>query len=276
MIGTIGLARRIEAAEVRLSLAMADAARTVEGASVFTVERAGGAAVFCGPASPMTKAIGFGLAAPIADEDIDAVEKAFAASGMQPGWEVSTLADLASIRRLESRGYRLQRIEAVLGCDLVRKHPVPVSDSGDMTVTRGPDDHWERIAVEAFTEAETVEGRDAPAEHYDTSVLEQTMAQLRALESVRRYVAWVDGVPASAGTARVDGGIFQLCGAGTLAAFRRRGLQTLLLSARLREAIQDGCDLAVVTVEPGSRSQANVQRHGFVPLYSRLVFALDA
>lgn len=34
-----------------------------------------------------------------------------------------------------------------------------------------------------------------------------------------------------------------------------------------------GGDLAVVT-EPGARSQANCQRHGFVPLYARLVLGL--
>lgn len=33
------------------------------------------------------------------------------------------------------------------------------------------------------------------------------------------------------------------------------------------------CQLAVVTVEPGSRSQANGRRRGFVPLYRRLVLA---
>jgi len=48
-----------------------------------------------------------------------------------------------------------------------------------------------------------------------------------------------------------------------------------LLSARLAEARAENCDLTVVTVEPGSRSQANVQRRGFTPLYSRLVMARE-
>jgi ribosomal protein S18 acetylase RimI-like enzyme len=43
--------------------------------------------------------------------------------------------------------------------------------------------------------------------------------------------------------------------AGTAPAFRRRGVQSALL--------------ALVTVQPGSRSQRNVQRRGFDLLYTR-------
>ena len=42
------------------------------------------------------------------------------------------------------------------------------------------------------------------------------------------------------------------------------------------DARTEACDLAVVTVEPGSPSQANVQRRVFSPLYSRLVLAREA
>jgi len=62
-----------------------------------------------------------------------------------------------------------------------------------------------------------------------------------------------------------------LCGAGTVPASRRRGVQSALLSARLAEARAKGCDLAVVTTQPGSKSQENVQRAGFELLYSRAV-----
>jgi hypothetical protein len=38
------------------------------------------------------------------------------------------------------------------------------------------------------------------------------------------------------------------------------GVQTALLSARLADAAAAGCDIAVVTTQPGSKSQQNVQR----------------
>jgi hypothetical protein len=45
-------------------------------------------------------------------------------------------------------------------------------------------------------------------------------------------------------------------------------VQAALLSARLADAAA-GCDIAVVTTLPGSRSQQNVQRQGFDLLYTR-------
>jgi len=57
--------------------------------------------------------------------------------------------------------------------------------------------------------------------------------------------------------------------AGTAPQFRRRGVQTALLGARVADATSAGCELALVTVQPGSRSQRNVQRRGFDLLYTR-------
>ncbi len=79
---------------------------------------------------------------------------------------------------------------------------------------------------------------------------------------------------------RVADGLAQLTGAATRPAHRRRGVQSALLAARLREAAEWGCDLAVVTVLPGSKSQQNAQRRGFELLYTRAIFrrenAVDA
>jgi hypothetical protein len=46
-------------------------------------------------------------------------------------------------------------------------------------------------------------------------------------------------------------------------------VQAALVSARLADAAAVGCDLAVVTTLPGSKSQQNVQRQGFDLLYAR-------
>jgi GNAT superfamily N-acetyltransferase len=273
MIGSVALARRIEAAETRLSLAMAASSRRAGVAEAFGLTVAGGAAVYCGPGSPMTKVIGLAMEAPLTDADIDAIERAFDATGERQGIEMATLADLDAVRRLEARDYRLQRIELVLGAELHGLISDPQPEA--IEVTRGPDADWARIAVEGFAAAETVEGRETPAESYDRSALEHVVGQFAGVSDVRRYVAHIDGVAAGSASARIDAGLYQLCGAATLPAYRRRGIQTALLTARLAEARAEGCDLAVVSVEPGSRSQANVHRHGFVPLYSRLVMARD-
>jgi hypothetical protein len=48
-------------------------------------------------------------------------------------------------------------------------------------------------------------------------------------------------------------------------------VQTALLSARLADAVAAGCDVAVITTQPGSKSQQNAQRRGFDLLYTRAV-----
>jgi len=48
-------------------------------------------------------------------------------------------------------------------------------------------------------------------------------------------------------------------------------VQSALVTARLRDATDVGCDVAVVTTAPGSTSQKNVQRNGFHLLYTRAI-----
>ena len=52
---------------------------------------------------------------------------------------------------------------------------------------------------------------------------------------------------------------------------RRPGIQSALLSYRLADAAAAGCDVAVITTQPGSRSHQNAQRRGFDLLYTRAV-----
>jgi GNAT superfamily N-acetyltransferase len=89
--------------------------------------------------------------------------------------------------------------------------------------------------------------------------------------SAIRYAALRGGIIAGGASFRPAEGIAQFTGAATAPAHRRRGIQTALLSARLADAAAAGCDIAVVTTQPGSRSQQNVQRQGFDLLYTRAV-----
>ena len=89
------------------------------------------------------------------------------------------------------------------------------------------------------------------------------------------YVALRDGVIAGGASMRITDGAAQLTGAATAPEHRRRGVQTALLAARLADAADAGCDIAVVTTAPGSKSQQNVQRQGFHLLYTRAVIVLD-
>ena len=62
-----------------------------------------------------------------------------------------------------------------------------------------------------------------------------------------------------------------LFGASVLPAFRRRGIQQALISARLQTALSLGADLASITSHPGIPTERNAARLGFQLAYVRAV-----
>jgi GNAT superfamily N-acetyltransferase len=107
-------------------------------------------------------------------------------------------------------------------------------------------------------------------------VLERVIRDFASANGVERYLARLDGRAVGGGSMRLFEGIAQLCGAATLPDARRRGVQSALLARRLADAGRSGCTLAVMTTQPGSKSQQNAQRQGFELLYSRNVLAREA
>jgi hypothetical protein len=55
----------------------------------------------------------------------------------------------------------------------------------------------------------------------------------------------------------------------------RRGVQSALLATRLADATSARCEIAVITVQPGSTSQENAQRSGFALLYTRAILVKE-
>ena len=101
------------------------------------------------------------------------------------------------------------------------------------------------------------------------------MGDMAEAEGFVRYLATCAGEAAGGASQRLFEGVAQLCGAAILPRHRRRGVQTALLAVRLFVAGRAGCDIAVVTTQPGSKSQENVQRRGFELLYTRAILVRE-
>jgi ribosomal protein S18 acetylase RimI-like enzyme len=269
VFAALDLAARIELAEAALT---AGVVRAVPEPGARVLEVAGGVAAFARPGSPMNKVIGLGFDGPLLEADADAILDLFRTGGEAARAEVSTLVDPAVFAAFAGRGFRLQAFEHVLGLRVDPETAAPPN----IGIARADDDAaeavWGRVAVEGFA---VPDGTGATEEELPRAALEQVMADFTRAPGLERYVALLDGRPAGAASCRFDRGIAQLCGATTLAPFRRRGVQRALLAARLADAARRGCDLAVVTTAPGSQSQANVQRQGFELLYARAVLVAD-
>ncbi len=269
------LAGRLERAEASLVMEFARAVQRRTPADVHISQLGGGAAVLAGTGSPFNKMAGLGFA-PLDETVLSEAEREFAARGVPLRAEVSTLADPGIFARLASRGYVLSGFENVLGLDLRDPerlpHPAP-----SVAVRRVGDDEtqaWISVVVTGFLHPDAFDG-PPPTESFDRGPLEAVFNDTQSVAGMTKYFATLDGVVAGGASMRVADGVAQLSGASTLPDHRRRGVQTALLAVRLREAA-GSCDVAVVTTEPGSKSQENVQRQGFELLYARAVMVKAA
>jgi ribosomal protein S18 acetylase RimI-like enzyme len=271
MFATPALAARIDRAEARLCAEFAQAAdRARPGSGVVIRPLAGGLAVYAGPGVPMNKIIGLGLGEALEESALEHVESEWSARDEAVRVELSTLDDGAIARLLTTRGYRLLGFENVLGRALGAADVGVPAVSGLRIHQLTPDDLelWMEVTVDGFSHAD--EG-PLPTEEPPHEALEAIFRDMVSISGFRRYLATINSVAVAAASMRVDGSLAQLTGAATLPDFRRRGLQTALTLHRLADARAAGCDLAVVTTAPGSKSQENAQRRGFELLYARAI-----
>jgi GNAT superfamily N-acetyltransferase len=274
MFADIDIARRIERAEASLSSDFADATRQSKPEGVFTRELGGGVAVFTGVDSPITKVIGVGFGELPGDEELDSLERAFFQRGSPVRAEVATLANPAFCARLTRRGYILCGFENVLGRAITEEDGAGLERSVIDVVEAASTAEWNDVVITAFENPDTGV-ISAPAESFPREELERILDDTASSRGFKRYLARVRGDAAGGASLRLFDGIAQLCGAATLPRFRRQGVQTALLETRLRDAQLAGCEIAVITTQPGTKSQQNAQRRGFQLLYARAILVKD-
>jgi GNAT superfamily N-acetyltransferase len=261
------LAQRIERAETRLIVDTNRAAQARAGSDGFVIPLAGGMAGFAEPDSPFNKVVGLGFEGVPGTDELEIVEKAFAARGAPTQVELVHLAESSIGELLSDRGYRLESFENVLGFALDRD-PELVTPSGIQVRLSGAEelDAWIEVVTDGTVHPDT---QGLPwHDEFPREAIENAERDFAAAGGTR-YVALRDGVFAGGADFRITDGIAQLAGAATAPVHRRHGVQTALLAARLTDAYAAGCDIAVITTQPGSKSQQNAQGRGFDLLYTR-------
>jgi hypothetical protein len=271
MFADVTLAARIDKAESRLTSGAAEAIRDAGlQKRVLVLPIAGGQAVYAGPSAPMTKLIGLGFDGPVDLSVLSEVEREWRDRAEPVRVEISNLADPTVSEALTERGYRLRGFENVLGRLLKTLEPVEPKPELKVEIAQEADTKtWMNIAVTSFSELDGT--GSGPDDSVSREELKRLLTEFMVVPGFVRYLGRIDGQPVGEASMRLDQGLAQLCGAGTLPEFRGRGMQKALLARRLFDAKAAGCDLAVVTTAPGSRSQANVMQRGFALLYTRAV-----
>lgn len=230
----------------------------------------GGLAVYVAPSSPVNKVIGLGFDGPLDVASLEAVERLWRERNEPVRIEMSILAHPSVGSLLTRRGYRLHGFENVLGRRLDDLPAfVPAPDITVETLREEDEQTWVEIAVDAFMD---LDGTGSVADDsLPRDVLRRAIQDFAGGPGFARYLARVKGTPVGEAAMRIEGSLAQVAGAGTLPPYRGRGVQKALLHRRLIDARDRGCEIAVVTTAPGTRSQENVMRRGFVLLYTRAI-----
>lgn len=236
--------------------------------------------MYAGAANPLTRCAALGWDGPVSPADLDRAEAFFRRRGVPARVDVCPLADPSLPQLLHRRGYGIQGFRHVFirscggppdplpaGAGTgpgTAAHPaaspgpglVPASPLTVYAVGADEYDTWAAAVSSGFT------GRD---DADPDEISENTPF----CPGTSCYLARVDGEPAGGGALSVAGGLAALFSASTRPRFRRRGVQTALLAARLAAAAA-GCDVATVQANPGSDSHRNIQRAGFQIAYTKM------
>lgn len=264
------LARRLESCEEMPQIYYARVfQKTRPEVGAAEAEVCGGHMSFCGLGSPIGRAVGVGLDQPFREEDLDQIEAFYRAHRAPAQVDLCPMHDPAVFEMCKGRGYAIAELNNVLfrRLDLDEKFP----DTPGCKIQRS-------CLEDAPVSGAVVERAffpDGAPEAYQGLI-----APLYKMEGSLAYAAWVDGKIVGCGTGLIiaQHRVVALCGAGTLAEYRGRGLQTALLRARMAAAAEAGCEYAVIVTQGGTTSQRNAERLGFRVAYSKatVIRQLDA
>lgn len=273
ILSDLSLSRRLEKTEAKSNADFVEAralASPEMGAQ--WIEAAGAYAMFDGVGSPLTQTFGLGIHQPVTAAEMQTLEDFFIRCGADVFHEVSPLADASALALLNERGYQPIEFTSILYRPLDRDLQL----SGQGNTKLGPklsvrvigndeadQELWAQTAVKGW--ASEMEITDLMLDLFRIGARKQNSPC---------FLAELDGEPIATGSLSLHGGVALLAGASTAPAWRKHGAQLALLEARLRYAVEHGCDLAMMGALPGSGSQRNAERQGFRIAYTRIKWQL--
>ncbi len=229
-----------------------------------------GGAVYGGPGSPLNYACGLPLDEPSGASAlssaavVDAVKDFYAERHEPARIAVTSLDRLATFELLATQGFFPCRSVDVWCQTLNTPISGPVLAPGWRVEPVGHGDTriWAETVLRGYSPEKAVDP-------YESAVLEC----FAATENAVLFVAAHSTTPSAAAAMTVQRDVAVLFSAATLPPFRRQGLQTALLAARLQMAQQHfQCRWAAVSTEPHSSSSHNVMRMGFTHAYSQITW----
>jgi GNAT superfamily N-acetyltransferase len=205
----------------------------------------------------MTHAMGIGMDGSVPQEEMERLENFYRERGSSCLIDLCPMAYDSVLGFVQNRPYRVIEFNNVLA-RAIRPEEVFDSEEAVRYVADTDKPLWARTVCEGFSE-----------------LMSMPDEQVRLLASISQETICLLGVDPNgrfvggAGLA-VQEGTALFLGDAVLPAFRGQGWQTRLIRERLAIAHRSGCDLAAVSVLPGSASHRNYERAGFQLIYMRV------
>lgn len=255
------LARRLEEAEAANAFYIG---RMALGGKVEVEPICDGCAMFAGVGSPLTHAMGIGMAGPVSDEEFDRLEEFFRERGSPSLIDLCPMADLTVIENVTRRGYKVLEFNNVL---LRRVDPADAQwvcpEAVEITPVEDDEQReWCELLVKGFSGGMEV----------SQDMVEMVMSLPSGGQSLFAHVA---GDAAGTAAMSIHDRVALLFADSTLPEARGRGVQQIMIRERLKMAAQGGSEWAMACVLPGSGSHRNYERCGFDLCYMRVNVILD-
>jgi len=222
----------------------------------------GGCAVIRGMGSPRTQVLGLGMEGSVTALHLEEIEHFFRVRNIQIQIDVCPLADRSVPPLLASSGYTLEGFSNVL----VRRLPAQqfsLDPGADIVVelcAPSEAELWAQTVLEGFVGG-------AAALEENTAILLSLFHQPGTLCLLAR----IGSAPCGAGALSIRDNVAAMYGASTIPAFRRKGVQSAMIQAIMRQAIDTRCEIIYTITEPGSTSQRNLERQDFRTAYTRAI-----
>lgn len=261
-LADLTLAQRLEAADAWFKVSYAEAQASLLPELGVAVEPvAGGYAVYAGPDTPLSRAVGLGMNGPVSADELERVERFFHSRGIPARIDLCPLADPSLVEWLNHKGYCLDGFKNVWVRPLSHREIFPAAPPEVHVRAAAPDEAtpWIVTVSRGFAGRDEVTPEDleiaTPSFYISTATC---------------FLAGIDNKLVGGGAMATYEGLASFFSASTRVAYRGRGVQTALLHARLTAATAAGCDLAMVHTVPGNASQRNVERLGFRLAYTKM------
>jgi hypothetical protein len=223
---------------------------------------AGACIAYNGSDVPLTCAIGVGTSIPTEITDIEAIEAFYASRKSPVRITISGRTRSGVNSLLASRGYKAGAAIENWWRPLADIATKSVPDSIEvMPATMDDADVWVRTVAAGFRESDApVDDSKLPATLLDTFYC------FGFADGARPFLVRRNGELAGGGVLHINGDTAHLRTTSCRFVHRRNGVQTALLNARLRWAVEAGCRFVFSSTAGIGASARNLERFGLQPL----------